>query len=232
VISAEPYGFVNTATGVDRTTGRLAVVPEKVPRLGTTVRDVCPAAPGMKDWQPSSYSPRTGLLYIPHQNLCMEWQGSSANYIAGTPYVGATVKMYAGPGGHRGELTAWDPESGKAVWKIQESFPIWSGTVATAGDLVFYGTMEGWLKAVHARTGELLWQFKTGSGIVGQPISFLAPDGRQYVAVLSGVGGWAGAIVAGKLDARDGTAALGFVNAMTDLPKHTAQGGMLYVFGL
>jgi lanthanide-dependent methanol dehydrogenase len=102
----------------------------------------------------------------------------------------------------------------------------------TAGDLVFYGTMDGWFKAVHAQTGEQLWQFKVGSGIIGQPTVYRGPDGKQYVAVLSGVGGWAGAIVAGGLDPRDGTAALGFVNAMGDLPQHTSKGGGLYVFGL
>jgi hypothetical protein len=92
--------------------------------------------------------------------------------------------------------------------------------------------MDGWLKAVNARTGDALWQFKTGSGIIGQPITYRGPDGKQYVAVLSGVGGWSGAIVAGGLDPRDGTAALGFVNAMPDLPKATAKGGTLYIFGL
>jgi outer membrane protein assembly factor BamB len=100
------------------------------------------------------------------------------------------------------------------------------------GDVVFYGTMEGFLKAIDARTGELLWQFKTGSGIVGQPVTYRGPDGRQYVAVASGVGGWAGGVVAGRLDTRDATAALGFVNAMTDLPQATARGGMVYIFGL
>ena len=85
---------------------------------------------------------------------------------------------------------------------------------------------------MNATTGEPLWQFKTGSGIVGQPITYRGPDGKQYVAVLSGVGGWAGAVVSGDLDTRDSSAALGFVNAMKDLPKVTTKGGMLYVFGL
>jgi glucose dehydrogenase len=140
--------------------------------------------------------------------------------------------MYAGPGGNRGAVTAWDPVAARPVWSIPEKFPAWSGTVVTAGDVVFYGTMDGWFKAVHARTGELLWQFKTGSGIIGQPITYRGPDGKQYVAVLSGVGGWAGAIVSGALDPRDGTAALGFVNAMKDLPDATTPGGMLYAFAL
>jgi glucose dehydrogenase len=139
--------------------------------------------------------------------------------------------MYPGPGGNRGEFVAWDPLGRKKVWSIKESFPVWSGVVV-AGDVVFYGTMEGWFKAVDARTGEPLWQFKTGSGIVAQPMTYRGPDGKQYVAVLSGVGGWAGAILAGSLDARDGTAAAGFVNAMADLKQTTTRGGMLYVFGL
>jgi lanthanide-dependent methanol dehydrogenase len=193
---------------------------------------VCPAAPGAKDWNPSAFSPRTGLLYIPHNNLCMDFEGVEANYIAGTPYVGANTKFYAGPGGHRGEFTAWDAASGRAVWKIKERFPVWSGAVVTAGDIVFYGTMEGYFKAVDARTGDLLWQFKTGSGIIGQPVVYRGPDGKEYVAVLSGVGGWAGAVVSGDLDTRDPSSALGFVNAMTDLPAHTTKGGTLYVFSL
>jgi PQQ-dependent dehydrogenase (methanol/ethanol family) len=232
VLSANPFVHITSTKGVDLKTGELIHVEEKKPITGRVVRDICPAAPGGKDWNPSSFSPRTGLLYIPHNNLCMDFEGLEANYIAGTPYVGSNVKMYAGPGGHRGEFTAWDPVAGKEVWKIKEKFPVWSGAVVTAGDVVFYGTMEGWFKAINARTGEELWKFKTGSGIIGQPVVYRGPDGKEYVAVLSGVGGWAGAIVAGGLDPRDGSAALGFVNAMTDLPENTTKGGTLYVFSL
>jgi PQQ-dependent dehydrogenase (methanol/ethanol family) len=232
VLSAEPFAFINTSTGVDLKTGRPRMVEEKKPLTGRVVRNICPAAPGAKDWQPTSYSPKSGLLYIPHQNLCHDIEALDVGYIAGTPYVGANVRMYSGPGGHRGQLQAWDIVNGRQVWMIRENFPVWSGTVATAGDVVFYGTMEGWFKAVHAVTGAPLWQFKTGSGIVGQPITYRGPDGKQYVAVLSGVGGWAGAIVSGNLDSRDPTAALGFVNAMADLPQHSAKGGTLYVFAL
>jgi glucose dehydrogenase len=153
-------------------------------------------------------------------------------YIAGTPYVGAILKIKPGPGGRRGRVTAWDPAAAKARWVIDEDLPVWSGALATAGDLVFYGTMDGWFKAVDANSGKLVWQFKTGSGIVGQPISYRGPDGKQYVAVLSGVGGWAGAVVAGDLDTRDGSAAAGFANAMRDLKERTTKGGMLYVFAL
>ena len=231
VLSAEPYGFVNTTTGVDLKTGRLQYVPEKATRMAQVTRYSCPASPGTKDWQPSAYSPRTGLVYIPHQNLCQDEEGLEANYIAGTPYVGTNVKMYAGPGGHRGLFDAWDPVGQHVVWSIKEDLPVWSGALVTAGDVAFYGTMDGWFKAVDATTGRPLWKFKTGSGIISQPMTY-SYGGKQYIAVLSGVGGWSGAIVAGGLDARDSSAALGFVNAMKDLPQKSTKGGMLYVFAL
>jgi alcohol dehydrogenase (cytochrome c) len=231
VLSAETFAYANTTFGVDLKTGKLKINPDKVSGF-TTIRDACPAPPGGKDWQPSAYSPKTGLIYIPHNNLCYENQGLQANYIAGTPYVGMNVRMYAGPGGNRGEFSAWDPAQAKTVWAVKEMFPAWSGAVATAGDVVFYGTMDGWFKALDDRSGKLLWQFKVGSGIISQPVTYKGPDGKQYVAVLSGVGGWAGGIVAGGLNPVDGTAALGFVNAMSDLGKYTTKGGMLYVFSL
>jgi lanthanide-dependent methanol dehydrogenase len=233
VLSANKFfDALNSSKGVDLKTGRLMFNPEKEPRMGTVIRDICPTAPGAKDWNPSAFSPRTGLLYIPHMNLCMDWESVAVSYIAGTPYVGAEVKMYAGPGGHRGEFTAWDPVAGQKRWSIKEDLPLWSGALATAGDLVFYGTLDGWFKAVDANSGELLWQYKTGSGIIGQPSSFRGPDGRQYVAILSGVGGWAGVLVAADLDARDATAVKGFANAVPDLKEKTTRGGMLYVFAL
>lgn len=232
MISAHPYVNVNAISGIDPKTGRPNHVEEKKPRTGKVIRNICPTASGGKDWSPSAFSPNTGLLYIPHQNICMDNEGVEVSYIAGTPYVGANVKMYAGPGGHRGEFTAWDPVAGKPIWTIKEMFPLWSGAVVTSSDVVFYGTMDGWFKAVNARTGEPLWQFKCGSGVIGQPITYRGPDGKQYVAILSGVGGWAGAVVSGDLDPRDASAALGFVAAMGDLPQYTTKGGMLYVFAL
>ena len=232
VLSATPFVPVTVSTGVDLKTGHMNEVAAKKTGVGKVVREICPAAPGAKDWQPSAFSPRTGLLYLPHNNLCMDYEGVEANYIAGTPFVGANVHMYPGPGGHRGEFTAWDLMAGRPRWKVRERFPAWSGALVTAGDVVFYGTMDGWFKALDARTGQELWKFKTGSGIIGQPMTYRGPDGKQYVAILSGVGGWSGAIVSGDLDPRDGTAALGFVNAMKDLPAYTTKGGMLYVFAL
>jgi PQQ-dependent dehydrogenase (methanol/ethanol family) len=232
VLSATPYVPITTSLGVDVKDGRIAWNPEKQPEPGKTVRDICPASPGGKDWQPAAYSPRTHLVYIPHQNLCQDAMTSQVSYIAGTPYVGADLKMKTGPGGKRGLFTAWDPAAAKAAWKIEEDLPVWSGALATAGDLVFYGTMDGWFKAVDAKSGKELWKFKTGSGIVGQPVSYRGPDGKQYVAILSGVGGWAGGIVAGNLDPRDESAGGGFANVMSDLPQKTAKGGALYVFAL
>jgi PQQ-dependent dehydrogenase (methanol/ethanol family) len=232
VLSATPYAHVNATFGVDLKTGRPILNPAKSPKTNQVVRDICPAAPGAKDWQPSAFSPQTGLMYMTHQNLCMEVEGTEANYIAGTPFVGMNVRMYAGPGGHRGEVTAWDPVNQRAVWKIKEKFPVWSGALATAGGLVFYGTMDGWAKAVDAKSGHEVWRFKLGSGVIAPPMTYRGPDGKQYVAFVAGVGGWAGAIVAGDLDPRDGSAALGFVNAMRDLKQATTRGGMLYVFSL
>ena len=236
VLSATPFVRITASKGVDLTTGKLIMNDEKKPVMGKTVRDIAPIAPGAKDWSPSAFSPRTGLIYMPSMTMSMDFEGVEVNYIAGTPYVGANVKTYADPvdpgDGSRGVFQAWDPIKKKPAWKIKEKFPVWSGAVATAGDVVFYGTMEGWFKAVDARTGKLLWQFKTGSGIIGQPVTYRGPDGKQYVAVLSGVGGWAGAVVAGDLDANDPTAALGFAGGMKDLPDHTTKGGTLYVFAL
>lgn len=231
VLSAETFGYVNTSEGVDVKTGIIKMNPAK--KTGyNTVRDACPAPPGVKDWTPSAFSLKTGLIYLPHNNLCYESQATQANYIAGTPFVGMNVRMYAGPGGNRGIFSAWDPVQAKTVWSINETFPVWTGALATAGDVVFYGTMDGWFKAVDARNGHPLWQFKMGSGSIGQPVTYKGPDGKQYVAILSGVGGWSGAIVSGGLNAVDGTGALGFVNAMADLGKYTTKGGMLYVFAL
>ena len=155
--------------------------PDKEPQVGKVVRDICPASPGAKDWQPSAFSPRTGLLYIPHQNLCMDEEGVEANYIAGTPYVGMNVKMYAGPGGNRGVFDGVG--SGRRASRCGRSrkiFPVWSGALVTAGDVVFYGTMDGWFKAVDARTGSaaLAVQDRLGNH---RPADHLSRARRQAV---------------------------------------------------
>ena len=232
VLVAQPYGAVNWAKGIDLKTGRPIEDPTKRTKQGANTTNICPSAMGFKDQQPSSYSPRTKLFYVPTNNLCMDYEGVEVSYTAGVPYVGAIVKTYPGPGGHRGELVAWDATTGKKVWANKEEWSAWSGTLATAGDVVFYGTMDGWFKALDAKTGKELWKFKTGAGIIGAPMTFKGPDGKQYVAILAGVGGWSGATVSLDLSPDDPTAALGAVNAFKDLKNQVAKSGMLYVFSL
>jgi lanthanide-dependent methanol dehydrogenase len=232
ILSVTPFVHITSSTGVDLKTSRLQYREDKRPRVGVVVRDICPAAPGAKDWQPSSFSPRTGLLYMPHNNLCMNFEAVEVSYIAGTPYVGAEVVYHPGPGGHLGEVTAWDPVKGQPAWKIKEPFMAWSGTLATAGDVVFYGTMDGWFKAVDARGGQELWRAKTASGVIGQPITYRGPDGKQYVAILAGIGGWPGAVIVNELDTRDATAAHGWGLTMKALQSATTKGGVLHVFSL
>jgi len=232
VLSAEPFAHITTSYGVDLKSGRPRMNPAKEPHVGRLVQDACPAAPGAKDWQPSAFSPKTGLLYVPHNNLCQDAEAQEANYIAGTPYVGATTKFIPGPGKAAGEFCAWNPLTAKKIWKIAEKYPVWSGALATAGGVVFYGTMDGYFKAVDAQSGEMLWKARTDSGIIGQPVSFQGPDGKQYVAVTSGVGGWAGLVVVNKLDVGDPTAGSGFTVAMKELPQATRAGGSLLVYAL
>jgi len=141
--------------------------------------------------------------------------------------------MFPGPGGFQGELVAWDVKNAKPAWSVkEEKFPVYSGVLSTAGDVVFYGTMDGWFKAIDARTGAPLWQYKTASGIIGNPMTFTGPDGKQYVAVYAGIGGWMGAVAFPSLSTDDPYAALGVVGAMKEIKNYSAPGGMLYVFGL
>jgi len=233
VLVAQPYQYLNWATGVDLKTGRPQVVPSRETHQGVNTRDICPSSTGARDQQPAAYSPRLHLFFTPTTDLCMDYAGYKTAYIAGTPYLGADVHMYAGSKGWqtRGEYIAWDPVTGKRVWQNELRFPPWSGALVTGGDVLFYGTLDGWFRAVDARNGQLLWQFKTGSGIIGNPMTYVGPDGKQYVAVYSGVGGWLGAVALG-LSPGDPTAALGAVGAAPDLPKFTAPGGMVYVFKL
>jgi lanthanide-dependent methanol dehydrogenase len=232
VLAADPFTHITVSKGVDLKTGRLIVNPEKIPSQGKAMRDVCPNSPGAKDWSPSAFSKVTGLMYVPHNTMCMDWELKPVSYIMGTGYIGASTRFYPGPDGSVGELMAWDPIARHKAWGITERWPVWSGVVATAGGVVFYGNLEGWFKAVDAKSGQVLWQYKTASGIIGQPTTWRGPDGRQYVAILSGIGGWAGAMVSSEIDERDPTAAKGFANMMAELKKQSNIGGMLYVFAL
>jgi PQQ-dependent dehydrogenase (methanol/ethanol family) len=232
VLVANPYGPTNWAKTIDLTTGRPVEDPTKRTTAKGNTEGICPAAIGFKDQQPSAYSPKTGWNYVPTNNICMDYEGVEVKYAVGQPYVGAIVRMFPGPGGNRGAFIAWDPKVGKIVWSDKEQLAAYGGALATAGGVVFYGTMEGWLKAVDATTGKLLWEFKTPSGIIGNPMTYVGPDGKQYVAVLSGIGGWAGIGVAAGIGADDPTAGLGALGAFGDAGSFTTQGGVLTVFSL
>ncbi|KAA6457581.1 PQQ-dependent dehydrogenase, methanol/ethanol family [Acidobacteria bacterium AB60] len=233
LLSASTYEPTNWATGYDLNTGQPIEVKEKETHFGKYSTDICPSSTGAKDFIPSSFSPRTGLVYIPAHNTCMDYMGTAVNYIAGTPYLGASVRMYPGQGGYQGELVAWDVAQGKKVWSVKEpDLPVYSGVLSTGGDLVFYGTMDGWFRALDAHSGKVLWQFKTPSGIVGNPVTFTGPDGKQYVAIYSGVGGWMGATALPDVSTDDPYAALGVVGAMKKIKTLSPPGDLLYAFGL
>lgn len=230
---------VNWASGIDMDTasptyGR----PILDPTHGTeakgedeTYTGICPAALGAKNQQPAAYSPLTGLFYVPTNHLCMDYEPFHVTYTPGQPYVGATLTMYPAPGGdgRTGSFMAWDNVKGLVAWSVPERFSVWSGALATAGGVVFYGTLEGYLKAVDAATGQELYRFKTPSGIVGNVMTY-THRGRQYVAVLSGIGGWAGIGLAAGL--ADPDAGSGAKDAYAALSSYTALGGQLTVFAL
>lgn len=230
---------VNWTTGVDmdpesETYGRPAVVEEYSTEANgedVNTTGVCPAALGTKDQQPASYSPKTGLFYVPTNHVCMDYEPFRVSYTAGQPYVGATLSMYPAPDSHggMGNFIAWDAAAGEIKWSLPEQFSVWSGALATAGDVVFYGTLEGYLKAVDSETGEELYRFKTPSGIIGNVFTY-EHDGKQFVGVLSGIGGWAGiGLAAGLTNPNEGLGAVGGYSALSD---YTALGGQLTVFAL
>ncbi|MBH0236983.1 lanthanide-dependent methanol dehydrogenase XoxF5 [Methylobrevis albus] len=192
---------------------------------------ICPAALGTKDQQPAAYSPKTELFYVPTNHVCMDYEPFRVSYTAGQPYVGATLSMYPAPNSHggMGNFIAWDGKKGEIKWSLPEQFSVWSGALATAGDVVFYGTLEGFLKAVDAETGKELYKFKTPSGIIGNVTTY-EHSGKQYIAILSGIGGWAGIGLAAGLT--DPNAGLGAVGGYASLSKYTALGGQLTVFSL
>jgi len=225
---------VNWATHVDMETGR----PQVVDKYSTfaqgadhNTQGICPAALGTKDQQPVTYAPETGLFYVPTNHICMDYEPFEVAYVAGQPYVGATLSMYPTPDSHggMGNFIAWDPIEGEIVWSKPERFAVWSGALATKGAVVFYGTLEGYIVALDMSDGEELWRFKTPSGIIGN-INTFEHKGRQYIATLSGVGGWPGIGMAAGLT--DPTAGLGAVGAHDALGDYTQLGGVLTVFAL
>ncbi len=252
---------VNWATKVDmdkssKTYGRPLVVDAYSTQHNgedTNSKGICPAALGTKDEQPAAYSPDTQLFYVPTNHVCMDYEPYKVGYTAGQAYVGAAVAMYPPKGDtHMGNFIAWDGKTGKIVWSNKEQFSAWGGALATAGGVVFYGTLEGYLKAVDAKTGKELYKFKTPSGIIGNVMTY-EHGGKQYIAVLSGVGGWAGiglaagllqpenaaawhgAVDQGKLPPKEktvDTAGLGAVGGYAGLAAYTSLGGTLTVFAL
>ncbi|HET9708798.1 MAG TPA: PQQ-dependent dehydrogenase, methanol/ethanol family [Gemmatimonadales bacterium] len=233
VLVAAPFTPINWAARVDLTTGRPLVDSTKLTGASRgNVKNICPTLEGGKSpASPSSYSPRTGLFYVSTNNMCMDYEAVQATHIAGTPYIGATTPYHAGAGGYSGAFIAWDAAVGRRVWEIHERYPVWSGSVVTAGDVVFYGTLDGMFKAVDARSSKLLWQFKLGSGIVGSPISYLGPDGKQYIAICDGIGGdWF--LLAGDVRSDDPADVRPPADFIPDIARRTSQGGTVWVFGL
>jgi len=238
LVAAKYDPAVNWTTGVDMDKnspkyGRPTVVPAMSTETNGEDKNsvgICPAALGTKDQQPAAYSPKTKLFYVPTNHVCMDYEPYKVSYTAGQPYVGATLSMYPPKGEtHMGNFIAWDASAGKIVWSIKEQFSVWSGALATAGDIVFYGTLEGYLKAVDITTGKELYKFKTPSGIIGNVMTY-TQGGKQYVAVLSGIGGWAGiGLAAGLTNPQEG---LGAVGGYAGLSKYTSLGGSLTVFTL
>ncbi|MCB1521136.1 MAG: methanol/ethanol family PQQ-dependent dehydrogenase [Hyphomicrobiaceae bacterium] len=240
LLVAEKYDpVVNWTTGVEMDPakpnyGRPYVVDKySTAKNGPDVntKGVCPAALGTKDQQPATFSPKAGLFFVPTNHVCMDYEPFKVSYTAGQPYVGATLSMYPAPNSHggMGNFIAWDAGKGKIVWSKPEPFSVWSGALSTAGDVVFYGTLEGYLKAVDPADGKELFKFKTASGIIGNVMTY-SHKGKQYIAILSGIGGWAGiGLAAGLTNPNDG---LGAVGGYAGLKNYTALGGVLTVFSL
>ncbi|NOT64470.1 MAG: PQQ-binding-like beta-propeller repeat protein [Methylotenera sp.] len=231
LIAAEKvHPFVNWATDVDMKTG----VPNKTANASThqdyNAKGVCPAALGTKDQQPAAYSPKTGLMYTPLNHVCMTYEPVESKYVSGQPWVGATLTMFPGPDGVMGGFAAYDPMTNKKVWYNKEKFSAWSGALTTPG-MVWYGTLDRWLKAVDDKSGKELWRFQVGSGVIGNVFTY-ANKGKQHVGVLSGIGGWAG--VAMNLGMTNPTDALGAAGGYAELTKYNAApgGGALNVFTL
>lgn len=235
LLVAEKYDpTVNWATHVDMKTGRPQVVAKfSTAKQGPDVntKGICPAALGTKDQQPASFNPKNQRFYIPTNHVCMDYEPFKVDYVAGQPYVGATLSMFPPPGDkHMGNLVVWDAGAGKIVQSKAEKFSVWSGTLVTAGGLACYGTLEGYLKCVDANNiNKELFKFKTPSGIIGNVFTY-DHKGKQYMGVYSGIGGWAGIGMAAGLE-KD-TDGLGAVGGYKELRDYTELGGSLTIFTL
>jgi len=226
---------VNVFKKVDLKSGTPVRDPEFGTRMDHLARDVCPSAMGYHNQGHDSYDPKRQLFFMGINHICMDWEPFMLPYRAGQFFVGATLNMYPGPKGDRqnfeglGQIKAYNAITGNFKWEKMERFAVWGGTLATAGNLVFYGTLDGYIKARDSDTGELLWKFKLPSGVIGYPITY-THKGTQFVAINYGVGGWPG--VGLVFDLQDPTAGLGAVGAFKKLAHYTQMGGGVMVFSL
>ncbi|CCE25111.1 methanol/ethanol family PQQ-dependent dehydrogenase [Methylotuvimicrobium alcaliphilum] len=220
---------VNWVKHVDLKTGLPVRDPEYSTRMDHEAKGICPSAMGYHNQGIESYDPNKQLFFMGVNHICMDWEPFMLPYRAGQFFVGATLNMYPGPKGTLGQVKAMNGVTGEFEWEVQEKFAVWGGTTATAGDLVFYGTLDGYIKALNSKTGEELWKFKLPSGVIGHPITY-KHEGKQYVAIYYGVGGWPG--VGLVFDLKDPSAGLGAVGAFKELAHHTQMGGGVMVFSL
>lgn len=197
LINAFPFvKKVTWATGIDLKTGKPNYVPENRPgdptagadgKKGATVF-AAPSFLGGKNQMPMAYSPDTKLFYVPANEWGMDIWNEPITYKKGAAYLGAGFTIKTIDDSYIGAMRAIDPKTGKIVWEQKNNAPLWGGVLTTGGNLVFWGTPEGFLKAADAKTGKVVWQFQTGSGIVAPPVTW-EDGGEQYVAVVSGWGG-------------------------------------------
>jgi methanol dehydrogenase (cytochrome c) subunit 1 len=220
---------VNWVKKVDLKTGLPIRDPEYSTHMDHEAKGICPSAMGYHNQGIESYDPAKKLFFMGINHICMDWEPFMLPYRAGQFFVGATLNMYPGPKGTLGQVKAMNSVTGEFEWEVKEKFAVWGGTTATAGDLVFYGTLDGYIKALNSKTGEELWKFKLPSGVIGHPITYLH-NGKQYVAIYYGVGGWPG--VGLVFDLKDPTAGLGAVGAFKELAHYTQMGGGVMVFAL
>ena len=218
----------NWAKEIDLKSGRPVLNPDKETKEDVNVKEICPAAQGAKNHQPASYDPTTKLFYVGTNHICMDYQAFGVKYKGGFPYVGAILSMYpADHGNTRGRLIAFDSVSGETKWAVDDTFQVYSGPLTTDSGVLFFGTLDGWFKAVDEATGKVLYQFHAPSGIIGNPITYMH-GGKQYVAVLTGVGGWAAiGLAEGLTKGNDGLGAVGLTASLGD---YTNLGGTLMVF--
>jgi alcohol dehydrogenase (cytochrome c) len=189
LLAANPYVKVNWATGIDLKTGRpIETDVTRDAREGKKVT-VFPSILGGKNWEPMSYNPQTGIAYANTLAFGGHYKSEPVTYKAGEWYLGMDLTdLWEWGDGPRGHLKAIDPLTGKAKWEAPSDIPRFSGVLSTAGGIVFSGQLTGEFEAFDADNGKKLWQFQTGSGIEGQPVTW-QQDGVQYVAVASGYGG-------------------------------------------